>query len=284
MVLSIPIAPDSNGSWSKGKVKKLDTSQLIGWAWLLLKWAVTGFGVTVVVAFLIYLATGRNGDLVAWFSDVTPIYPSEQTKYLTLPLFLSGEQVESLSFVNIQLSNAGKVGIGFQDKQWTLHITGPPEAIVTTIGDPLPSSKRLVVTSAASSNANRIAVQVGLLEPREFFDLRFIVANASHVSSSSLKVGTSLEGLRKPILTGAPPEVRASSILFPWLWGVFYVGVMALVITEKYLPNSVPHLTGSLPIWGKALGFFLVALAYAAVLAKVIGWIAVKLWQLGILR
>jgi hypothetical protein len=42
--------------------------------------------ISVVAAILILIATGRNGDLIAWTSELTPIYPAEQTKNLPLPL------------------------------------------------------------------------------------------------------------------------------------------------------------------------------------------------------
>jgi hypothetical protein len=201
---------------------------------------------------------------------------------------LANNPVQSLSFINFRISNAGKVEIGSQDKQWTFQITGPREAILSIIGEPLPSSKRLVVKVEQRSGMDRIAVQVGLFEPREFFDIRFIVANASDASRypSSLKVSTTLVGLPEPLLTNVPPEERAFSILLPWLFGVLYVGFIALVTIDNYFPNSVPPVlsTGDLPIWGKALGGFVFAAVCAVILTKAIGWIAVKLWQLGIVH
>ena len=52
------------------------------------RWAIASV-LSVALAVLVYLVTGRNGDIVAWVAERTPNYPSPQTKNLSLPLSLS---------------------------------------------------------------------------------------------------------------------------------------------------------------------------------------------------
>jgi hypothetical protein len=274
------------------KGSRMGTAQLVTLAWPWLQWALGAFGIGALVSVLIYIATGRDGDIVVWYSHVAPIYPSWRTKNQALPLSLLSKEVNSLFFINVQVSNAGKKEpIGSQDKQWTFQITGPPEAILSTIGEPIPCSKRLVLSPSYRSEGNRVALQVGLFQPRDFFDLRFIVANADALPSSlRVDMGNTLEGLPEPIVTTLSPWDRAIKRLFGPLFIVYYVGFMAVAITEEYFPNLMPNwmphnLTGSyLPIWGKALVGLLFAGTPAILLSGLIGLIAVELWQRGILR
>jgi hypothetical protein len=198
----------------------LDTklSQFIGWVWPWLKRGAIASGLTVIVGILVYLVTGRNGDLVAWISESTPIYPSEQTNNLTLPLHLSGKPVKSLTFVSMRISNCGKLAIGSQEQRWIFHVTGPREAMLMLIGDPRGISKRLVLSQSNNAAANAVDVQVGSLEPREFFDIHFIVANASD-PYPRLSASTTLQGLPEPIVTDSSPAESAGAKLTPYFWG-----------------------------------------------------------------
>ncbi len=276
--------------WTGKRIVGMDMerSQLIGLVQRQWKKWLFGLGVSVGTAILVFLIIGRNGDLVAWTSERTPIYPSEQTKNLPLPLFLSQMPVKSLTFVNIQISNAGKVAIGRQEERWTFRIMGPSEATLMLVGEPQRSSKRLVVSPAENPAGNIVAVQVGSLEPREFFDVRLIVVNASDASTPSLHVSTSLAGLPEPILTDASPEERAGSKLDPWLWAVLFAALMCEAIADRNDPEKGPQMFREWKDWrarlvGKAvLGVFISGFV-SLFLSLTIGWIAVTLWRLKIL-
>jgi len=263
--------------------------KFVGWArrhWK--KWAIPSV-VSVAVAILVLIATGRNGDLIAWAS-VMPIYPSEQTKNLPLPLFLAQTPVKSLTFVNMEISNAGKVAIGRQEERWTLRITGPTEATLLLVGKPgevgkpVPSSERLVVSPADSPATNIVAVQIGSLEPRDFFNVRLIVVNASHPSTPSLDVSTSLAGLPEPILTHESPEIRATDKVWPWLFAVLYGLLMYEAIRTRHIAVAAPEIVRGVKDWRTRLagtaayGLFML-LGVSAALSLAIGWIAVWLWR-----
>ena len=260
--------------------------EFIQWAWGWWKGGAVALALSVALAVLVYLVTGRNGDLIAWPSERTKIYPSPQTKDLSLPLSLSQPAVKSLVFVSMQISNAGKAPIGTQEQPWILRIAGPPEAKLVLVGEPHRSSRRLVVSPEDSAAANTVAVRVGSLEPREFFDVRFIVANASDVSNPSFQVSTSLRGLPDPILTHSSPAERAAQKLAPWFWALCFAILMYEAIVDRYHPESGPQMLQGVKDWrlrlaGRAmLGVFLSGAA-SIFLAIGIGWIAVTLWRLG---
>jgi hypothetical protein len=116
-------------------------------------------------------------------------------------LSLLGKEAKSLAFINVEVSNGGtKDPIGQQDKEWTFQIKGPSDAILTTIGEPIPCSDRLRVSSVQSPSVNEVAVKVGVFQPRDFFKLRFIVANVKDVRSLQMDTGD-LKGLTKPRVT-----------------------------------------------------------------------------------
>ena len=243
---------------------------------------------SVIVAVLVYLATGRNGDLIAWPSERTPLYPSEQTKNLSLPLLLSHTPAKTLTFVNMNISNAGKATIGEQKEPWTLYIAGPPEATIVLLGQPYSSSKRLMVSPAQGSAANTITVQVGSFEPREFFDLRFLVANAPQPSDPRFEVTTSLGGLPRPILTDSSPSDRISHKLLGWLWVMFFGLLMFEAVKDRHAPEKGPGIFREVMDWRRRLVgrtiLGAVLAAFAAVFAsQFMGSAIAGLWRMGLL-
>lgn len=245
-------------------------------------------GTSLAVAALVYLATGRNGDLVAWVSQQTAIYPSDQTNNLPLPLTLSQTVVESLTFVKMQVSNAGKASIGTQEGTWTLSITGAAGTTLVSVGDALRSSDRIVVTPAPSPSTNTIVFRVGLLEPREFFETRFIVANAPPGRFLAFQVDTSLKGLPPPILADSAPEKRAARKVVPWIWGALFALLILEAIRDRHHPEKGPGIVRDVSDWRLRLivraviGIFLSAAA-SWMIAEGIGWTAIKLWRMGVL-
>ena len=259
-------------------------SQFIGSALRWWKEGAIASVLSIAVAILVYLVIGRNGDLVAWYQR-TPIYPSQQTKDLSLPLFLSETPVKSLTFVNMQISNSGKATIGRQEEPWTFRVTGPPEAKLVLVGELRRSSNRLVLSPTQSSAANVVAVNIGALEPREFFEVRFIIANASN---PSFQVGTSLRGLPDPIQTDASPVERAAAKLAPWFWAALFALLMYEAIANRHAPEKGPGMLREVKDWrlrlaGQAVLGILMSGLVAIFFAFAIGWIAVTLWQWGFL-
>ena len=245
-------------------------------------------GTSVGVAALVYLATGRNGDLVAWVSQQTTIYPSDQTNNLRLPLTLSQTVVESLTFVKMEISNAGKASIGTQEELWTFTVTGPVGATLLSVGEVQRSSDRIVVSPAPSSSPNTIAFRVGSLEPREFFEVRFIVANASPSSYPAFQVDTSLRGLPRPILADSAPEKRAARKVVPWIWAALSGLLILEAIRDRHHPEKGPGILRDINDWrlrliGRAVIGILLSVAASWMIAEGIGWMAVKLWRMGVL-
>ncbi len=286
----LPVRTADWRRFHQGKeARKLDTklSQFIDWAWPWLKRGAIAFGLTVIVGILVYLVTGRNGDLVAWLSESTPIYPSEQTNNLTLPLYLSGKPVKSLTFVSMRISNGGKLAIGSQEQRWIFHVTGPREAMLRLIGEPHGSSKRLVLSQANSPAANAVDVQIGSLEPREFFDIHFIVANASD-PYPRLSASTTLQGLPEPIVTDSSPAESAGAKLAPYFWGTLYLLlIVGLIVNRHRQDTAYPEILQKIQDWrlrlaAQAVLGVVTSGVVAGVLALAIGWIAATLWRLGV--
>ena len=273
---ALPPTGDSNpataATWIKSHLKDL-----------LLK----GTGISLAVAFLVYLATGRNGDLIAWPSQITPIYPSSQTKDLPLGLSLGTVKVDSVTFINMNISNFGKTTIGGQQEPWVLQITGPPEATLKMLG-PSANSKRLVLSGSDGPIPNVVTASVGSLEPREFFDLRFIVVNATHPTYPLLKVSTSLHGLPPPVLTYESPAARGAHRLLLWLWAALFLAMMYEAIRDRHRPEKAPKLFENVKslktrLIGQAAVALFISLFGAWILSSAFGWTAVTLWRMGVI-
>ena len=131
-------------------------------------------------------------------------------------------------------------------------------------------------------------MEVGSIHPREFFDLRFAVANASDASRPSFQVGTNLRGLPRPLQTDESPTERAVWKLLPWLWPALFAALMYEAVGFRHHPEKGPGMLRGVKDWrlrlaGHAVLAVVMSFAGGLGLAFVIGWIAVTSWQMGIL-
>jgi hypothetical protein len=243
--------------------------------------------VTAVAAALVYLAIGRNGDLVVWVSKETVIYPSEQTANLALPLAFAQKPVERLAFVEVEISNAGKAPIGDQKDPWTLTMRGPDNSTLVALGGTQASDPRVVVNPAPSPSPNILSIVVGVLEPREYLTIRAMIANAPS-GVQQLEFDTSLKGLPRPLRTNGGLTAQAGRRLVIVLWPVFFILLVAEAIRDRKDPERAPGLLRQVADWrlrllGRVPLAILLSGMSAAFLSYGIGWAAVTLWRAGIL-
>jgi hypothetical protein len=250
-------------------------------------WSIKGaemFGVSLIAAALTFAATARNGDIVAWLEK----HKGEDAKDFRAPPAFSDVPAESLVFLTAQITNAGKTSIGEQDARWTLTIRGPAGTKLARVGDVKPSSRRMVVVPQDSPSTDKITIQLGCLEPRDFLDVPLALAPAPVDSYPDLKFETSLVGLSDPISKYGSPALAAGAKMLPFLFVFLYALLMYEAIRDRHDPKKGPKFLEKVQHWrarlaGKAvLGLFM-AFFVAGCFALGFGWVAATLWQIGVL-
>jgi hypothetical protein len=185
---------------------------------------VIGVAATVVTV-IVFLESGRDYDFDIWTEKVQPVYPSDATNDMMLPLSVGDVSAKSVTFIKLDVSNPGKESIGLQSQPWTLTLTGPQETNMVVLGLSRGGSSKTKATVNANPMTNKVSFQIGLLQPHDYLEVNLIILNAADPRYPKLTASTSLLGLQDPIVNSESPVTRAAE---KTIW--VFVGISCLAL------------------------------------------------------
>jgi hypothetical protein len=204
--------------------------------------------------------------LTVWSREILPVYPSQSTGGLELPLEIGGQAIHNAYIVPMQISNSGKGAIGSANAAWTLSLTSPEGSQLRLIGPPssTPSNGLIAGTSVTQNKAD---LNLRFFQPRATVALRLLVLNAKE---PKVRAALSLTGIPLDETFLSPEERRRDRLAVPFLF-LFLIVFIVAAFFERRSKDRKKEPKPS--IWGYVFWILLGSLIFTSLSSSGVAWV-----------
>jgi hypothetical protein len=188
-----------------------------------------GAAFAVIAAIFSFVLGTPDLMLTVWSRETSPVYPSQSTGGLELPLEIGGQAIHTADIVSMQISNSGKGAIGSANATWTLSLTSQEGSQLRVIGPPssTPSNGLIAGTSVTQNKAD---LNLRFFQPRATVALRLLVLNAK---APKVRAALTLTGIPLDETFLSPEERRRDRLAVPFLFLFLIVLIVAAFFERR---------------------------------------------------
>lgn len=220
-----------------------------------------------------YFARNKDVDLTVWERQDIPISLPKEARELPIFLTVGRDTVDRAVLLDVLISNSGSKPIGSDKDAWELSLGLRDAGRIILLPNVTRRPQNLRVQARFDTVSKRIALSVGLLNPKDEIGLRLLVTGPATVYGPRLTAQSRVPGLTEPLVTRYDVRERFEKAFFVPIWFLFFVPLLVALLLELWQLRA--RFT-PIEIIFRVLGSFFMAGYAAGAVAYCLAWLLAR--------